>query len=95
MHCLLFFEFIGTTELLVVLLAALLVFGPRKLPEVGRSLGRALNQVRAASDDLKRAWEVETSADAEGRDPNTHRALVARAGDAPEAEPTRRPSHAA
>ncbi|HEX7315074.1 MAG TPA: twin-arginine translocase TatA/TatE family subunit [Pyrinomonadaceae bacterium] len=60
MHCLLLLEFIGTTELLVVLLVALVVFGPRKLPELGRSLGRALNQLRAASDDFKRAWETES-----------------------------------
>lgn len=54
-----FLEFIGTTELLVIMLVALLVFGPRKLPELGRSLGRTLNQVRAASDDFKRTWEAE------------------------------------
>jgi TatA/E family protein of Tat protein translocase len=54
-----FLEFIGTTELLVVLFVALLIFGPRKLPQLGRSLGRALSQVRAASDDFKRTWEAE------------------------------------
>ena len=64
MHCLLFLEFIGTTELLVVLLVALVVFGPRKLPELGRSLGRALNQLQAASDDFKRTWETESGVDA-------------------------------
>ena len=67
MHCLLFLEFIGTTELLVVLLVALVVFGPRKLPELGRSLGRALNQLQAASDDFKRTWEVESRVDAGAR----------------------------
>lgn len=61
--CLGFLEFIGTTELLVVLFVALLVFGPRKLPELGRSLGQALNQVRAASDDFKRTWEYEVELD--------------------------------
>jgi len=60
MRCLLFLEFIGTTELLVVLLVALVVFGPRKLPELGSSLGRALRQLQAASDDFKRTWEVES-----------------------------------
>lgn len=64
MHCLLFLEFIGTTELLVVLLVALVVFGPRKLPELGRSLGRALSQLQAASDDFKRTWETESRVDA-------------------------------
>lgn len=60
MRYLLFFEFIGTTELLAVLLVALVVFGPRKLPELGRSLGRALRQLQAASDDFKRTWETES-----------------------------------
>jgi TatA/E family protein of Tat protein translocase len=63
MHCLLFLEFIGTTELLVVLLVALVVFGPRKLPELGRALGRALHQLQAASDDFKRTWETESRVD--------------------------------
>ncbi|HEX8281977.1 MAG TPA: twin-arginine translocase TatA/TatE family subunit [Pyrinomonadaceae bacterium] len=67
MHCLLFLEFIGTTELLVVLLVALVVFGPRKLPELGRSLGRALNQLQAASDDFKHTWEAESREDVRAR----------------------------
>lgn len=67
MRVLLFLEFIGTTELLVVLLVAVIVFGPRKLPELGRSLGRALGQLQTASDDFKRTWETETRADAAAR----------------------------
>lgn len=59
MHSLLFFEFIGTSELLVVLVVALIVFGPRKLPELGRSLGVAMRQFRDASDSFKRTWETE------------------------------------
>ena len=60
---LLFFEFLGTTELLVIMVAALVLFGPRKLPELGRSLGRSLNEFKRASDDLKRTWEKEVAAD--------------------------------
>lgn len=59
MHSLLFFEFLGTSELLVILVVALVIFGPRKLPELGRSLGRAVHQFREASDSLKRTWETE------------------------------------
>ena len=66
--CLGFLEFIGTTELLAVLFVALLVLGPRKLPQLGRSVGHALRQARAASDDFKRAWEVEALPEAETRD---------------------------
>lgn len=61
--CLLFLEFIGTTELLVVLFVALLVLGPHKLPAVAHTLGRALNQARDASDNFKRIWELEASAE--------------------------------
>lgn len=56
-----FLEFIGTTELVIVLLVALILFGPRKLPELGRSLGQAMSQFRRASDDFKRTWEVEAA----------------------------------
>lgn len=59
MHSLLFFEFLGTSELLVILVVALVIFGPRKLPELGRSLGKAVHQFRDASDSLKRTWETE------------------------------------
>jgi len=83
-------EFIGTTELLVVAFVALLVFGPRKLPELGRSLGRALHQLQAASDDFKRTWEAEAR---EASPPRKTRALasaqgvgVAAATDEPSAE---------
>jgi len=64
MHTLLFLEFIGTSELMVVLVVALIIFGPRKLPELGHSLGRAMNQFRSASDDFKRAWETEARIEA-------------------------------
>jgi len=66
MHYLLFFEFIGTSELLVVLVVALIIFGPRKLPELGRSLGQALHQVRSASEDFKRTWETEARLETAG-----------------------------
>lgn len=78
MHFLLFLEFIGTTELLVVLLVALVVFGPRKLPELGRSLGRAFSQLQAASDDFKRTWETESRLDA-GASPRPSRPRKAEA----------------
>ncbi|MBA3321613.1 MAG: twin-arginine translocase TatA/TatE family subunit [Pyrinomonadaceae bacterium] len=56
---LLFLESIGTTELLVILVGALVLFGPRKLPELARSLGKSLNQFKGASEDFKRTWERE------------------------------------
>jgi len=50
---------LGMTEVLVILVIALIVFGPRKLPELGKSLGQAMSQFRRASDDFKRTWEQE------------------------------------
>jgi sec-independent protein translocase protein TatB len=60
MHAfLLVFEFLGTTELLVIAVVALVLFGPRKLPEIGRTVGKAIGEFKRASDDFKRTWEYE------------------------------------
>src|SRR5215208_2369655 len=56
---LLVFEFLGTTELLVIAVVALILFGPRKLPEIGRTVGRGIAEFKRASDDFKRTWEYE------------------------------------
>ena len=50
---------IGVPELLIILAVALIVFGPRKLPEIGRTLGKALGEFRKATDDLKNTIERE------------------------------------
>jgi len=50
---------VGTTELLVILGAALIFFGPRRLPQLSRQLGKSLNEFRRASEDFKRTWERE------------------------------------
>lgn len=52
---------IGLSELLIILAVALIVLGPKKLPEVARSLGRGLAQFRRASEDLRRSILVEES----------------------------------
>ena len=52
---------IGLSELLIILAVALIVLGPKKLPEVARSLGRGLAQFRRASEDLRRSILVEDS----------------------------------
>jgi len=57
------FGSIGFPELIVILSIALLVFGPKKLPEVGRSIGRALREFRKTSDEIKERIEEEIQAD--------------------------------
>jgi sec-independent protein translocase protein TatB len=49
---------IGLQELLVILVIALLVFGPQRLPELGRMLGRALREFRRASDEFRSTVET-------------------------------------
>jgi sec-independent protein translocase protein TatA len=48
---------IGPTELIVILIVALIVFGPKRLPEIGRTLGRSLQEFRRASSDLREQLE--------------------------------------
>ncbi len=50
---------IGIPELIFIFLIALLIFGPRKLPELGRNLGKAMTEFRRASNDLRHAVEEE------------------------------------
>jgi TatA/E family protein of Tat protein translocase len=50
---------LGWPEILMILVVALIIFGPRKLPELGKTLGQSLAQFRKASEDFKRTWEEE------------------------------------
>lgn len=50
---------IGMPELILIFVVALLVFGPKKLPELGKSLGRGLAEFKKASEDLKKTIEDE------------------------------------
>ncbi|HEV8139335.1 MAG TPA: twin-arginine translocase TatA/TatE family subunit [Pyrinomonadaceae bacterium] len=54
---------LGNTELLLILAAALIFFGPRRLPQLGRQLGKSLAEFRRASEDFKRTWEREVNLD--------------------------------
>jgi TatA/E family protein of Tat protein translocase len=49
---------IGPQELLIILVIALLVVGPQRLPELGRSIGRGLRELRKAQDEVRRTIQV-------------------------------------
>ena len=53
------FGSIGMPELIIILVIALIIFGPRKLPELGRSLGRSINEFKKASNELRSTLEEE------------------------------------
>ncbi len=53
---------LGFPELVIIFIVALVIFGPRKLPELGRSLGKGLTEFKRASNELKRTWEDEVEA---------------------------------
>jgi TatA/E family protein of Tat protein translocase len=53
------FGSIGMPELIIILTIALIIFGPRKLPELGRSLGRSLSEFKRASNELKHTLDEE------------------------------------
>ena len=50
---------IGMPELLIILTLALIIFGPRKLPELGRSLGKSLGEFKRASNELRNTLDEE------------------------------------
>src|SRR5881394_365373 len=48
---------LGFSEMLVIFVVALLVFGPKKLPELGKSLGKGIREFRKATNELKSTWD--------------------------------------
>ena len=64
-------ESLGSTELLFILAIALIFFGPRKLPQLARTMGKGLAEFRRASDDFKRTWEREVALETTRVDDNS------------------------
>lgn len=57
------FGSLGMPELIVIFVIALVIFGPRKLPELGRSLGRGIAEFKKATNELQSTLEQEINAD--------------------------------
>jgi len=53
------FGSIGMPELMIIFVIALIIFGPRKLPELGRSMGRSLSEFKRASNELRSTLDEE------------------------------------
>ena len=70
------FGTLGGPEIFLILVVALIVFGPRRLPEIGKSVGKMLAEFRKASNDFKRTIEDEVEAE-RLRDLDTARAAPA------------------
>lgn len=61
MYYLFILESIGTSELLLIGLIALIIFGPRKLPQFARTIGKTMADLRRTGDDFKKTWTQEVS----------------------------------
>lgn len=71
---------LGVPELLFILVLALLVFGPKRLPEIGRTIGKGLAEFRRASNDLKRTINSELALEEEDLPARSGPARIAPAG---------------
>lgn len=56
---------LGMQEIIIIFVLALIIFGPRKLPELGKTIGKGLAEFKKASNELKQTWEDEVRLDKE------------------------------
>ncbi len=76
------FGSIGMPELVIILVIALIIFGPRKLPELGKSLGKSINEFKKASTELQNTLEKEIQLE-EQKEKDEVKAKTAAAAPAP------------
>ncbi|HYZ10702.1 MAG TPA: Sec-independent protein translocase protein TatB [Actinomycetota bacterium] len=81
---------LGFGEILIILVLALVIFGPRRLPEMGRTIGKSLRELRRTTSDLRREIEDDMEPPAETLEQRRRR-LAARKTDPPPAPPEGEP----
>jgi TatA/E family protein of Tat protein translocase len=81
------FGSIGMPELIIIFVIALIIFGPRKLPELGRSLGKSINEFKRASNELKSTLEEEIRLDEQRANLEASKAASAAAAAVPPPAP--------
>ena len=81
------FGSIGMPELIVIFVIALIIFGPRKLPELGRSLGKSLSEFKRASNELRSTLEEEIRLDEQRATLDASKVATTAASAAPSVEP--------
>ena len=77
---------IGAQELILILVVALLVFGPKRLPDLARSLGKSLAEFRRASDDMRREF-LDVAQSARGEPPDVDEQVDAATATKPDEKP--------
>jgi Tat protein translocase TatB subunit len=73
---LLILDSLGTSELLMILVVALIFFGPRKLPQLSRQIGKSLAEFKRASEDFKRTWEREVALETTHTEPEANQSIL-------------------
>ena len=54
---------LGMQEIIIIFIVALIIFGPKKLPELGKTIGKGMAEFKKASSELMQTWEEEVRVD--------------------------------
>jgi len=89
------FGSIGMPELIIIFVIALIIFGPRKLPELGRSHGKSIAEFKRASNELKSTLEEEIRLEEQKQNLDASKAAAQQTTAAHVEEPARTMDHSA
>jgi TatA/E family protein of Tat protein translocase len=66
----------STSEIFFILVVALIIFGPRKLPQLSKTIGKSLAEFKRASEEFKRSWETEVAMETAAKDARIEQAML-------------------